>query len=88
MHFLAQCTDTILRLLEEHNIDTVFVPPNCTDQLQPLDLSLNKPVKDFMRSKFKNANEVLSSYKGDSSTIKPMKFPSRLPYTNSINLIC
>ena len=38
------------------NIDTVFVPANCSGELQPLDLSVNKPldlsvnkpVKDFL----------------------------------------
>ena len=28
------------------------IPSNCTDVLQPLDLSINKPAKDFMRTKF------------------------------------
>ena len=32
----------------------VSVPANCTDRLQPMDLSVNKPVKDFMRSKFRD----------------------------------
>ena len=30
----------------------VFVPTNCTDQIQPLDLSFNKPAKDFLKRKF------------------------------------
>ena len=30
----------------------VLVPPNCTDRLQPLDVSINKPVKDLLRKKF------------------------------------
>ena len=28
------------------------VPGNCTDSLQPLDVSVNKPAKDFLRAKF------------------------------------
>ena len=28
------------------------VPGNCTDRLQPLDLSINKPVKDHLKSCF------------------------------------
>ena len=47
-NFKAQCTDKILQLLEDLNIDTVFVPTNCSGELQPLDLSVNKPVKDFL----------------------------------------
>jgi len=32
----------------------VTVPNNCTDRLQPLDLSVNKPAKDFVKTKFQN----------------------------------
>jgi len=51
-NFKEQCTDRILKLLEDNNIDTVFVPANCTGQLQPMNLSVNKSVKEFMRSRF------------------------------------
>lgn len=30
----------------------IVVLANCTDRLQPLDSSVNKPAKDYMRSKF------------------------------------
>ncbi len=32
----------------------MLVPANTTDKLQPLDLSVNKPAKDFMKAKFQN----------------------------------
>lgn len=35
-------------MLEENNIHVVKVPAICTDRLQPMDLSVNKSVKDFM----------------------------------------
>ena len=50
--FKGQCTPAILQLLEENNVDVVFVPANCTDRLQPLDVSVNKAAKDFMRDQF------------------------------------
>ena len=34
------------------NIDHIFIPPNCTDRLQPLDVATNKPIKSFMKEKF------------------------------------
>ena len=43
--FKAQCADRILKVLEDNNIDVVFVPANCTGELQPMDL---KSVKDFL----------------------------------------
>ena len=49
MHMLCAFF-TVSQQQDTHDnyIDVVFVPPNCTDQLQPLDLSFNKPVKNFM----------------------------------------
>lgn len=43
---------TIFKLLESNNIRYVVVPPNCTDRLQPLDVSVNKAAKEFLRTKF------------------------------------
>ena len=51
-NFKAQLTAQVLELLKSNHVETVFVPPNCTDQLQPFDLSVNKPAKDFLRKKF------------------------------------
>ena len=50
--FEGQITLGVLALLESHNIISVAVPANCTDKLQPLDVSLNKSVKDEMKRKF------------------------------------
>ena len=41
-------------LMLKNNIVSVIVPSNCTDALQPLDLSVNKPLKDNLRSKFQS----------------------------------
>ena len=53
-NFKAQCTDGILQLLEDNNINFAFVPANCTGELQPIDLSVDKSVKDFMRAQFQD----------------------------------
>ena len=42
----------ILDALEKNDILVVEVPPNCTDRLQPLDLTVNKPLKDQMKKQF------------------------------------
>ena len=50
--FKGQQMEDIRGMLEKENILIVPVPPNCTDRLQPMDLSVNKPLKEFMRKKF------------------------------------
>ena len=50
--FNGQTTNAVFSLLQENNICYVIVLPNCTDRLQPLDVSANKPAKEFLRSKF------------------------------------
>ena len=45
--FRGQQTDQVSSLLEDNNIYIFNVPPNCTNRLQSMDLSVNKSVKDF-----------------------------------------
>ena len=52
--FKGQLTPNIFSLLEANHIFVVKVPPNCTDRLQPMDLSVNKAAKEFLRKKFQN----------------------------------
>ena len=52
--FKAQTTENFLSALEQHHISFVEVPANCTDRLQPLDLSINKPVKDHLKGSFQD----------------------------------
>jgi hypothetical protein len=52
--FKGQCTEEVLQLLLGNNILYILVPANTTDKLQPLDLSVNKPAKDYMRQKFQD----------------------------------
>ena len=51
-NFKAQTTSSILKLLDSYNLDIVLLPANCTDRLQPLDLSINKAAKDFLHLQF------------------------------------
>ena len=59
-NFKAQITSSILTLLDSHYVNVVLIPANCTDCLQPMDLSVNKAAKDFLCSQFKDwyAHEV------------------------------
>ena len=72
-NFSAHCTDDAMQLLEVHKIDTVFVPPNCTGELQPIDLSINKPVKDILRKEFHQWHSEEIAVQSDQ--YKPVQMP-------------
>ena len=50
--FKGQTTAAVYNLLEENSIIYVIIPNGCTDKLQPLDVSVNKSVKSYLRDKF------------------------------------
>lgn len=58
--FRGQITEKFLSTLESNHLVYVTVPPNCTDKLQPMDLSVNKCAKDYLKKEFQTwyANEV------------------------------
>ena len=39
-------------LLKENHLLPVPIPSNCTDRLRPIDISVNKPLKDHLRNNF------------------------------------
>jgi len=51
-HFKAQLTAHVLDILDHHNILVIDIPANCTDRLQPLDVSVNKSIKHSLRESF------------------------------------
>ncbi len=53
-NFKGQITTPVFDLLDENNIHVCLLPANTTDQLQPLDISVNKPAKDFLKRKFED----------------------------------
>ena len=65
-NFSAQVTPNIMQLLAKHNIHVVTLPPNCTNRLQPMDLTVNKAAKDFLKRKFTSwyAQQVAVQLKG------------------------
>ena len=70
--FKGQLTDDILQLLEQSFIDVVL----CPDQLQPLELSVNKSVKDFLRGTFQHwySDKTFDQHE-DGLTLQPVTFP-------------
>ena len=51
-NFKGQITSDINQLLEENDVHVALLPPNTTDRLQPMDISINKPAKDFLKHQF------------------------------------
>ena len=52
--FRAHSTTDVLNTLKENDFRIVFVPGNCTSELQPLDLSVNGPFKVLLQDRFNN----------------------------------
>ena len=51
-HFKGQLTEAVTKELEDNFIHSVLIPAAHTGQLQPLDISVNKVMNSFLRSKF------------------------------------
>ena len=48
-NFKGQVTLAVSALLEENNIHVCLLPPNTTNKLQPMDLTVNKSARIFLR---------------------------------------
>ena len=60
---LAQQTDSVKELLKKHNTSLVNVPPGCTSLVQVVDVLINKPLKDEVRSLFEDhLDKILDQY--------------------------
>ena len=72
--FKGQCTNDVLQILKENHIDTLLIPASCTDRLQPLDVSVNKSAKVFLRKKFQlwYSEQVCSQLQNESGEVKPV----------------
>jgi hypothetical protein len=76
-NFKGQITSTVNELLDSNNIHVCLLPPNTTDQLQPMDLSVNKPAKDFLKRCFEDwyAEQVTTQLDGtdtESTDLEPV----------------
>ena len=63
----------MVKLLDHHGIDIVYVPANCTRELQPLDLSVNKSIKDFIKQRFQEwYTDQIVEQKEDGDSVRPI----------------
>ena len=72
-HFRRQLTPKVTECLEKYNIHSVLVPASCTDRLQPLDISVNKAAKTFLRSEFQSWYSHEENHQNtDSGDLEPV----------------
>ena len=91
-NFKAQCTPAILTQLDQNNINVVLVPPNCTDWLHPLDISVNKAIKNQLRAEFQSwyARQVLQQRQEGQQKIIDLKMSTVKPawIESACNYVC
>ena len=65
-NFKGQITSSVNTILERNNINICLLPPNTTDLLQLMDISVNKPAKAFLKRKFEQwySEEVMDQLEG------------------------
>ena len=51
-NFKGQTTQQVIQRLDNNNILISWLPPNTTDRLQPMDVSVNKPAKEYLKKQF------------------------------------
>ena len=51
-NFKGQLTDKVISLLEKCHFHVCLLPANTTNLLQPMDVSINKPAKSFLKKQF------------------------------------
>ena len=52
--FSVHKLDAVKKLLNKNKTDILLIPPGFTSILQPLYIYMNKPLKDQLRSRWKN----------------------------------
>ena len=64
------------------NIHVCLLPPNTTDLLQPMDIAVNKPAKDFLKRNFEEWGDYLQAHSANwRITFYPIASASSLRIT-------
>ena len=74
-NFKGQITALVNALLEKNDIHVCLLPPNTTDVLQPMDISVNDPAKDFLKGKFQEwySTQVMEQLEGQDIETSEIK---------------
>ena len=65
-NFEGQVTKSVTKLMEQNNIHVCLLPPNTADLLQPMDFSVNKPAKEYLKRQFEQwySRKVMEQLEG------------------------
>ena len=58
-------TNAVLDTLHSHDIIPAMIPPGCTGLMQPLDVAINKPLKDILQSLVEDALDRYEEQSGE-----------------------
>lgn len=77
-NFKGQMTEKVFQRLEELNIHSVLIPANCTDRLQPMDLTVNRAAKSFLEKEFQSwySKQILQQLEDGISDPLPIDLSS------------
>ena len=50
--FRVNMTPLVINKFKDLNTDILFIPPGLTSKIQPLDVFINKPLKDRLRNRW------------------------------------
>ena len=69
----GQCTGDLFQILDDNVINFLIVPANCTDRLQPLDLSVKKAATNFLLDQLQDwyAHQISSAVQNNTE-MKPV----------------
>ena len=67
--FSAHLTDKVKDTFKRYNTTIIVIPGGCTSVLQPLDVSVNKPVKSILRQSWERY--MLEQSENDTAKIPP-----------------
>ena len=61
-------------MLETKHVCVTIVPANCTDRLQPLDVSVNKSAKVFLRRQFQDwySEQICQQLQRGDNAVQPV----------------
>lgn len=81
--FSGHLTEEVQRAFSECNTTTIVIPSGCTSVLQPLDVSINKPVKSIMRNAWSDYMLTQVEAQDAPGNIKPPSKQDILEWTAS-----